>query len=220
MSNEFGGTPTSVHLHFDLIASVSGIGTTYVSPYNALVESYKTLIGQVTPSCDATACAKKSSCGAWSACGGFSDACDESGSRSRTCTTYACSAGSCTSSSKTETGACSRDTDGKEVAPWSGWGSCGGFADTCDETGKQSRSRKVCKAGKTVAESQQQACTIDTDGKQVKPWSSWSSCAGIRRRRGERTRATVASTPRGRARSRTTPSPCHASACARPRRSV
>lgn len=179
VSNEFGGTPTSVHLHFDLIASVSGIGTTYVSPYNALVESYKALIGQVTPTCDAAACAAKSSCGAWSACGGFSDACDESGSRSRTCTTYACSAGTCKSSSKTETGACSRDTDGKQVKPWSSWGACAGFDDACDSSGSQERSREVCKAGKAAPEQQQQACTVSTDGKQLQPWGAWGVCAGF-----------------------------------------
>ena len=179
VSNEFGGTPTSVHLHFDLIAYVSGIGTTYVSPYNALVESYKALIGQTTPTCDAAACAAKSGCGSWSACGGFSDVCDETGTRSRTCTTYACSGGSCKGSSKTETGTCSVDTDGKEVAAWSAWSTCGEFTDACDESGSQSRSRKVCKAGKAIDEQQQQSCSVDTDGKEVAAWSAWSACAGF-----------------------------------------
>lgn len=179
VSNEFGGTPTSVHLHFDLIAYVSGIGTTYVSPYNALVESYKVLVGQTTPTCDAAACAAKSSCEAWSACGGFSDACDETGTRSRTCTTYACSGGSCKGSSKTEAGTCSRDTDGKEVAAWSAWSACAGFEHACDSSGAQSRSRKVCKAGKAVAQSEQQACTVATDGKALGDWGPWSVCAGF-----------------------------------------
>jgi hypothetical protein len=45
VSNEFGGTATTVHLHYDIKQSVSGLGTVYVSPYMSLVESYKDLVG-------------------------------------------------------------------------------------------------------------------------------------------------------------------------------
>lgn len=45
VSNEFGGTPTSVHLHFNLRQDVMGIGNVYVPPYLSLVTSYQALIG-------------------------------------------------------------------------------------------------------------------------------------------------------------------------------
>lgn len=44
VSNEFGGTPTTIHLHFNLRQSVSGIGTVYVPPYMSLVTSYQALL--------------------------------------------------------------------------------------------------------------------------------------------------------------------------------
>ncbi len=46
--------------------------------------------------------------GAWSGCGGFATACDTTGSRSRTITTFKCAAGACASSATTETGSCTR----------------------------------------------------------------------------------------------------------------
>ena len=45
VSNEFGGTPTSVHLHFNLRQEVMGLGNVYVPPYLSLVTSYQALIG-------------------------------------------------------------------------------------------------------------------------------------------------------------------------------
>lgn len=45
VSNEFGGTPTSVHLHFNLRQNVQGVGTVYVPTYLSLVTSYQALIG-------------------------------------------------------------------------------------------------------------------------------------------------------------------------------
>ncbi len=45
VSNEFGGTPTTVHLHFNLRQNVSGVGTVYVPPYLSLVTSYQALLG-------------------------------------------------------------------------------------------------------------------------------------------------------------------------------
>lgn len=44
VSNEFGGTPTTIHLHFNLRQSVAGIGTVYVPPYMSLVASYQELL--------------------------------------------------------------------------------------------------------------------------------------------------------------------------------
>lgn len=45
ISNEFGGTPTTVHLHFNIRQNVSGVGSVFVPPYMSLVESYYELIG-------------------------------------------------------------------------------------------------------------------------------------------------------------------------------
>jgi uncharacterized protein (TIGR03382 family) len=49
VSNEFGGTPTTVHLHFNLRQVVDGFGSVYVPPYMSLVEAYQALVGPVVP---------------------------------------------------------------------------------------------------------------------------------------------------------------------------
>lgn len=48
VSNEFGGTPTTIHMHFNIRQNVAGTGVVYVPPYNALVESYKVLLDPAT----------------------------------------------------------------------------------------------------------------------------------------------------------------------------
>ncbi len=45
VSNVFGGTPTTIHLHFNLRQNIAGVGTVYVPPYMSLVSSYEALIG-------------------------------------------------------------------------------------------------------------------------------------------------------------------------------
>ncbi|MBI2389540.1 MAG: M23 family metallopeptidase [Deltaproteobacteria bacterium] len=45
VSNVFGSTPTTIHLHFNMRQNVTGVGSVYVPPYLSLVESYKSLIG-------------------------------------------------------------------------------------------------------------------------------------------------------------------------------
>ncbi len=44
VSNEFGGTPTTIHLHFNIRQNVDGLGSVYVPPYMSLVMSYGALI--------------------------------------------------------------------------------------------------------------------------------------------------------------------------------
>jgi len=46
--------------------------------------------------------------GAWSGCGGFASACDTTGTRSRSKTTYACGTGACRATTVSESGSCSR----------------------------------------------------------------------------------------------------------------
>jgi murein DD-endopeptidase MepM/ murein hydrolase activator NlpD len=43
--NEFGGTPTTYHLHYNIRMDVAGLGFVYVNPYMSLVESYMELLG-------------------------------------------------------------------------------------------------------------------------------------------------------------------------------
>ena len=45
VSDAFGGTSTTIHLHFNIRQNVSGVGTVYVPTYMSLVESYAALIG-------------------------------------------------------------------------------------------------------------------------------------------------------------------------------
>ena len=46
VSNDFGGTKTSVHLHFEILQAQKGkSGVTHVSPYTSLVSAYKKLEG-------------------------------------------------------------------------------------------------------------------------------------------------------------------------------
>ena len=49
VSNEFGGTPTTVHLHFNLRQNLDGLGNVYAPPYTSLVASYQALVGPALP---------------------------------------------------------------------------------------------------------------------------------------------------------------------------
>lgn len=46
VSNVYGGTPTTIHLHFNLFQNVDGVGDVYVPPYMSLIEAYQRLINQ------------------------------------------------------------------------------------------------------------------------------------------------------------------------------
>lgn len=45
VSNQFGGSATTVHLHFNIRQNVAGVGDVFVPPYMSLVQSYKELLG-------------------------------------------------------------------------------------------------------------------------------------------------------------------------------
>lgn len=53
VSNQFGGTPTTVHLHFNIKQNVAGVGFVFVPTYMSLVESYKDLLNPAPPPADA-----------------------------------------------------------------------------------------------------------------------------------------------------------------------
>jgi murein DD-endopeptidase MepM/ murein hydrolase activator NlpD len=45
VSNQFGGSPTTVHLHFNIRQNVAGVGSVYVPTYMSLVSSYEDFLG-------------------------------------------------------------------------------------------------------------------------------------------------------------------------------
>ena len=51
ISNAFGGTPTTIHLHYDLNQNIEGVGNAYVPTYMSLVRSYEELLGSPGQSC-------------------------------------------------------------------------------------------------------------------------------------------------------------------------
>jgi hypothetical protein len=51
VSNAFNGTPTTIHLHYDIFQTVAGVGASYVPTYMSLVRSYEELIGQPAEPC-------------------------------------------------------------------------------------------------------------------------------------------------------------------------
>ena len=118
--------------------------------------------------CSAATCAGGKQCGAWSACGGFDDVCDESGTRTRTCTDWLdCDPLSldptCGETTAVETKGCNKDTDGVVVQGWSAWSGCGGFDGPCDETGTKSRTRVVCVDGAAQTLAEEVECTQAVD---------------------------------------------------------
>ena len=45
VSNDFGGEPTPVHLHFEVLQNINGGGLRHVSPYMSLVRAYQRRLG-------------------------------------------------------------------------------------------------------------------------------------------------------------------------------
>ena len=125
--------------------------------------------------------------GSWGSCGGFADACDESGTRTRTRTDRVCGGGTCNAVDSPDTGSCARSTTGDRCASttYGGWGSCGGYSDTCDETGTRSRSQTefFCNAGacNPVMGTDTGSCTRSTTGVTcgTTTYGSWGSCGGF-----------------------------------------
>jgi hypothetical protein len=123
--------------------------------------------------------------GGFGACGGFENVCDTSGAQTRTRTDYTCIAATCSPSSATETGSCTRGTDGVSCGgpSYSGWSDCTGFSDDCDESGTQTRVRTdpVCSGGGcgSVDTVESQACTRSTGGVVCgsPTFGSWGFCS-------------------------------------------
>ncbi len=119
------------------------------------------------PAFESSPCGDVTTCGAFSECGGFDemDACDETGTQSRDCTDFACSAGSCVGTARVDVAACTRDQDGVTCAATecpTVFGPCQ-FEEFCDHDGTQSRdcTAHTCVDAACIAAPilQEQACT-------------------------------------------------------------
>ncbi|MEW5738014.1 MAG: hypothetical protein AB1938_03755 [Myxococcota bacterium] len=111
--------------------------------------------------------------GGWTACS-YSGPCANSGSRTRSVTTYACNgSGSCqpSSSTETDTAGCNRNQNGQScgTTQYGSWGACS-YADTCTNSGTRSRSVTdyTCGGGScnasTSTENDSSGCARNTDG--------------------------------------------------------
>lgn len=129
-----------------------------------------------------TGCLADEDCGSpvygpWGECGGFAGDCGETGTQSRSVTTYSCMSGTCVPSTSSESQPCERDTDGRSCGTTTcgSFGDCGGFSptDVCDESGTQTRTchDRVCAEGAciTVMRTEEQPCERDTDGTMCAP---------------------------------------------------
>jgi hypothetical protein len=82
---------------------------------------------------------------------GFSGACGETGTQLRTVTARECADGSCNDVPMQESRSCMRDTDDDAcgATTTTDWSACGGFDDSCDQTGTQTRmvTTRTCASG-------------------------------------------------------------------------
>ena len=85
-------------------------------------------------------CASDADCpneitGPWGGCEGFAGACGQSGTRTRTVTSYTCAASICVAAERTESEPCTRDTDGDSC----GSETCGSWGDAPTSAGPATR---------------------------------------------------------------------------------
>ncbi|MEW5737725.1 MAG: hypothetical protein AB1938_02305 [Myxococcota bacterium] len=147
-----------------------------------------------TTETDTTGCSRSTtgqscgttSTGAWGACS-YGSACTNSGSRTRTVTTYTCTPmGTCgtSTSTETDTAGCARNTSGQScgTTSYGSWGNCS-YGGTCANSGSQSRSvtTYTCQSESCNAStsSETQACSRNTNGTTcgTTTYGSWSACS-------------------------------------------
>jgi hypothetical protein len=122
--------------------------------------------------------------GPWSECAGFSDACDQTGSQTRTFVRHPCVDGECLAIEEQETRECQRVTEGQACGEPSAtpWDACGGFEGLCGERGEQRRTltRFACSAGVCASSAQVETrtCARDTDNTScgADRVGDWSGC--------------------------------------------
>ena len=159
--------------HYPTLCSERTVVTRRVTDFNCVdnecVEAVDTESLDCTRETDNQGCGSAMN-GVWSACGGFSDVCDNTGSRTRDVTTYACANGSCTPTTTQESGSCPRDTNGTSCGcmTFGTWSACGGFTEPCGQTGMRSRAvmTPTCNGGScgSVMTTQTETCTRNTNG--------------------------------------------------------
>ena len=122
------------------------------------------------PAREASSCGAGQSCGAFGPCGGFADTCDGTGTQARDCVRNICQTGTCAAQPYVENADCTRNTEGVACGAdtVTGCGGCGGFSDTCDESGTMSCTctsfrcaSQTCTANPTGC---QQGCSRSTTG--------------------------------------------------------
>jgi hypothetical protein len=117
------------------------------------------------PAREGGACGAGTECPAFPDCAFEGDACDETGTRSRTCTDHVCAGGACAAHARGETEACARETDGLGcgIVTCGSFGACTEFSGTCDESGTAYRTctQPTCVAAAcvAVAATEAAACT-------------------------------------------------------------
>ncbi len=121
--------------------------------------------------------------GDWSPCA-LPSTCSGAGTRSRTVTSFACEAGSCTGTDRDESESCTTNTEGAPcgTATYGPWSACS-FSSPCDETGTRSRTvtRYSCSSGACTTpqtSTETSPCTRDTDGDACgsSQAGAWSAC--------------------------------------------
>jgi hypothetical protein len=159
-------------------AGICGRGEAYLEP-----DTVGCARNTASTKCDEPACE------AYSECTYDLGTCDNSGSRTRTCTPRVCSGGGCaagTSYVEIDTAGCQRDTAGSTCAPVS----CGGFgqcvyADMCVNHGSQTRTctpqvclGEKCASGTSFDEVDTTGCGRNTNGVECGPLSctDWGAC--------------------------------------------
>jgi hypothetical protein len=102
-------------------------------------------------------------------CGGFADMCDNTGTHSCTCTTFACQSETCVPTSTSCTVGCTRNTNGTTCMPSTKTCNACAYSDQCDEDAPQASctcSAFTCQSGSCAQ--QDTSCTEDcnrtTDG--------------------------------------------------------
>ena len=122
------------------------------------------------------ACGDGKVCGGFGACA-YADTCDESGTRTRSCTDSTCQAGACeVGAPYDDTVGCNRDTDGVECMPSTvtGCAACG-YTTTCDNDAPAVSCTCTdydCAAGTCVPSSttcSQDICQRETEGMSCSP---------------------------------------------------
>lgn len=162
--------------------------TEYSCVEGACVASLSDVTEACTRNSDGDECSDRR-VGAWTECGGFSGTCDDTGTRSRVITTYACAEGGCVATPELQYEACGRVTESTPCGAgtvFTDWTECSGFSGTCGETGTQTRLRTdyqcVSASCERIDTPQSQACGRETDGDSCGGgvvYGEWSECGGF-----------------------------------------